>query len=549
MLAPGEPSTDPYKATPDELYARGKALFDAGRLAEAAGPLEELFGGYTPPRRHRQGRRADAPDDQHQGLPARGRSSSTSRSSRRRPPSWSSPSTSCSVVGRAYRDIGEHERAYLVWRAIDRGQLPRRRPRRRGPPPARQDARRDRLPARPLARVSRHGVDRERLLRPLAGRSPASPARRSPTRPSAASWPTPGVTRSDLLLQAIRLIQVVPRRSRPRTRWPTRRAWPWSATFLELEDFEAVVKLAARFAKLYPKSTFLDSFQYSEALGEFHLGQYDRADRGRRDDRHGDLQGRQRRRPAEPEQVAGALHPRPDLRRPPPARPRRVEYYEQVADRFTDAAGAVKSLTRKDLKLPEVSRRSAPGRRSPPPTPDLRGVLGLNRADRRGRRRRTKPAVDARLPQHRRGRREGLPGRPDAALPDPPQPRRDRRDRPGRDHAAVRDDDQARRRRRTSTTRPRTIDLPLDEGRGLPGDDPGRRTSTPRGSCWSRPLELEVLEEADSRPGPRDGPRRRDEGARAQGPGQGDRHATTRRSSRARPTSAASSSPRACAAR
>ena len=47
MLAPGEPATDPYKATPDELYARGKALFDAGRLAEAAAPLEELFGGYT----------------------------------------------------------------------------------------------------------------------------------------------------------------------------------------------------------------------------------------------------------------------------------------------------------------------------------------------------------------------------------------------------------------------------------------------------------------------------------------------------------------------
>ena len=47
--------------------------------------------------------------------------------------------------------------------------------------------------------------------------------------------------------------------------------------FLELEDFPAVVKLAGRFARLYPKSTFLDSFQYSEALGEFHLGQYDRA--------------------------------------------------------------------------------------------------------------------------------------------------------------------------------------------------------------------------------------------------------------------------------
>ncbi|HWE40679.1 MAG TPA: alpha-2-macroglobulin family protein, partial [Isosphaeraceae bacterium] len=47
VLTPGEPANDPYKATPDELYARGKALFDAGRPAEAAAPLEELFGGYT----------------------------------------------------------------------------------------------------------------------------------------------------------------------------------------------------------------------------------------------------------------------------------------------------------------------------------------------------------------------------------------------------------------------------------------------------------------------------------------------------------------------
>src|SRR5262249_15336728 len=39
VLEPGKQSTDPYRATPDELYARGKALFEAGKLAEAAAPL------------------------------------------------------------------------------------------------------------------------------------------------------------------------------------------------------------------------------------------------------------------------------------------------------------------------------------------------------------------------------------------------------------------------------------------------------------------------------------------------------------------------------
>ncbi len=89
--------------------------------------------------------------------------------------------------------------------------------------------------------------------------------------------------------------------------------------FLELEDFKSVVKLAARFAKLYPKSTFLDSFQYSEALANFHLGQYDRAIEVAQTIARADLQRRGRRRPAQPEQVAGPLYSGPDLRRPPSA--------------------------------------------------------------------------------------------------------------------------------------------------------------------------------------------------------------------------------------
>ena len=131
--------------------------------------------------------------------------------------------------------------------------------------------------------------------------------------------------------------------------------------FLELEDFESVVRLSRRFAKLYPKSTYLDSFQYSEALGDFHLGQYDRAIEVAETIAAATYKDAERRGSAQPEQVAGPLHPGPDLRCPTePARA--LDYYRQVADRFTDAAGAIKSLTRKELKLPEVSviRPAAP---------------------------------------------------------------------------------------------------------------------------------------------------------------------------------------------
>ena len=64
-------------------------------LAEAAPAARGAVRRLHAPRRRRQGRRADAPADPHQGVQRRARSCSTSRSSRRRPPSWSSPSTSC----------------------------------------------------------------------------------------------------------------------------------------------------------------------------------------------------------------------------------------------------------------------------------------------------------------------------------------------------------------------------------------------------------------------------------------------------------------------
>src|SRR5262249_31791103 len=85
-----------------------------------------------------------------------------------------------------------------------------------------------------------------------------------------------GITRSDLLLQAIRMIQVFLSQS-PKNPLADEASLALVGAFTELEDFKAVVALSARFARLYPKSTYLDSFQYSEALADFHLGRYDRA--------------------------------------------------------------------------------------------------------------------------------------------------------------------------------------------------------------------------------------------------------------------------------
>src|SRR5262249_3805953 len=160
-------------------------------------------------------------------------------------------------------------------------------------------------------------------------------------------------TRSELLLQSIRMIQTFLAQS-PKNPMADEASLALVGAFTELEDFESVVRLAARFARIYPKSSYLDSFQYSEALGDFHLGQYDRAI---------EVAGAIAR--ATYKDAAGADQPSPnkwqaiytlgqiyDARRQPA---RALEYYKQVADRFTDAAGAIQAYTRKELKMPEVT--------------------------------------------------------------------------------------------------------------------------------------------------------------------------------------------------
>ena len=103
-----------------------------------------------------------------------------------------------------------------------------------------------------------------------------------------------------------------------------------------------------------PRAPIFDSFQYADALANFHLGQYDRA-----------IEVAQTIANATYKDAAGADQPSPnkwqavyilgqiyDARRQPA---KALEYYRQVADRFSDAAGAIQAYTRKDLKVPEVS--------------------------------------------------------------------------------------------------------------------------------------------------------------------------------------------------
>jgi alpha-2-macroglobulin len=256
------------------------------------------------------------------------------------------------VVGRAYRDIGEFERAYLVFRAIVEasyledaqvGETLRQRGKTLEATAYLLDLWRE---SPNTASIESDFFGLSQILAGAATRAQSDPTLR-------AELAEAGVTRSELWLQTIRIIQVVLSQS-PRNPLVDEASLALLGAYLELEDFDSVVKLAPRFAKLYPKSTFVDSFQYSEALGQFSLGHYDRAievaeaiARATYKDANGVDQPSPNKWQAL--YILGQIY---DARRNPA---KAVDFYTQVADRFADAAGAVKALTRKDLKLPEVS--------------------------------------------------------------------------------------------------------------------------------------------------------------------------------------------------
>ena len=316
VLAPGEPDTDPYKPTPDELYARGKAEFDSGRLAHAAAPLEALFSAYT--------LRDDVAKDAARMLLLINIKEYDARKVvqyfevvKEKAPELVLTFDQLQVIGRAYRDINEFERAYLVWRGVAEasyledarvGEVLRQRGKTLEGIAYLLGLWRE-YPDTPSIESDFFGLSQ--VLARHAGKAITDP----PLRRELADA---GVTRSELLLQSIRLTQtflaalaegpagrrgepgagrVVPRTGRlpggRQARGPVRQAVPEEHVPRQLPVQRGARRVPP--GPLRPRR------------------------RGGRGDRQGDLQGRQRRRAAEPEQVAGAVHPGPDLRRPAPA--------------------------------------------------------------------------------------------------------------------------------------------------------------------------------------------------------------------------------------
>lgn len=344
ILSPGEKSTDPYNPTPDELLTRGKVLFDAGRLKEAASPLEAMSSNFK--------LRDDVRKDVtrmllyvHLATYEPRKIVADFETIREKSPELVIPFETLLTIGRAYADIGEHERAYLGWRALAEASyledsLVGEAFRQRGKP---LEA------AAYLLKLWREYPDEasiesdffglSQLLAGLAAKSETDAVLRE-------ELDAAGVTRSDLLAQAIRLVQAFLAQS-PGSPLVDEAGFAWIGDELERKNYRTVVDLSARFARLHAKSPLRDRFHYSEALGWFQLGEYAKAlPLARTLAERGEESAPNREQAVF---LMGQIHEA--SKRPAES----LEYYRRVSEKFTDAAEAVNALTRKVLTLSEVS--------------------------------------------------------------------------------------------------------------------------------------------------------------------------------------------------
>ncbi len=351
VRTPDEPGTDPYKPTPDELFARGQAHYGAGRIAEAGLALEPLFSAYT--------LRDDVAKEAARMLLLINIEENQPRKIvtyfevvKEKAPELILTFSHLMAIGRAYREINEYERAMIVWRGLIEasyledarvGELLRQRGKTLESIAYLVDLWRS-YPN--TASIESDFFALSQVVSHMASRAFTDPHLRR-------ELAVAGVSRSELMLQTIRMIQIFLAQS-PRNPVADEASLALVGAFADLEDFAAVDRLAARFAKVYPRSAYLDSFQFSVALANFHLSRYDRAIEVART-----IAAATYKDPAGVDQpspnkwqalyILGQIH---DARRQPA---RALEYYRQVADRFSDAAGAIQAYTRKDLKVPEVS--------------------------------------------------------------------------------------------------------------------------------------------------------------------------------------------------
>ncbi len=348
VLPSGSKTADEYKLTPDELYYLGEKQFAKGDHSAAHSHLTELYENW----------RLDA--DKFKNTVRWLFLSSLTKNDhgdtvnyfevlKEKLPDVELSFENILSVAKSYREIGEYERGYLVYRATVEGSFER------------ESQVAGFLNAR--GEFIRGVQAMERLLRDYPAESYVATAtyalaqetyRRAPTSNDDEKLKATGLTRVHLIRGAIEMLDHFI------TTWPEdpaddQASFALATALIDLEKYDAAITRSEKYAQRYPNSRLLDSFWYMIGYSHFELQRPEQALEMCR-------------------KVAEATFPVPETGGVRTADNRweaiyimgqiyhslgnaanAIAEYTKVRERFVDAAEAIRFFSRQEISLDEVT--------------------------------------------------------------------------------------------------------------------------------------------------------------------------------------------------
>ncbi|MFC1715758.1 tetratricopeptide repeat protein [Candidatus Poribacteria bacterium] len=336
VLATGEKSKDEYRMNDRELYGLGKAYFDDGKYDEALPLLSQLFQ-QNQEYEHGEVARMLLWIRTEDNFYEAGKVMEYFEVLRERFPELYIPFHKILVVGQAYGDVEEYERAFLVYRAaLDASFASDSKV-----SAVLEDA------GRSLRSISfQKDLWRQYPDLPQVVSSHFALSQSIYSRASAAdvldAEEGNRISSLDLLKETgLMLAQFL-------TLYPDNpladdASFSFANVLLDLEDFQSVVGLSQLSQKRYPESEYLTSFQYVEALGSFSQHKYDEAIKVARLVADGKSRDRDLAR-----YILGQIYHargKPEMA---------MDWYGRVKDIYADAQESISYFQEKKISLDEV---------------------------------------------------------------------------------------------------------------------------------------------------------------------------------------------------
>ncbi|MBT3295026.1 MAG: outer membrane protein assembly factor BamD [Verrucomicrobia bacterium] len=336
VLAPGEASDDPYRMNKAELYKLGQLHFNDGLYGESLGYLAELFkqdDDYNERELARMLLWIYTADEHYEAA----RVVQMFEILRERYPELEIPYDRILVVGKAYRDIGEFERAWLVYRATISASFVTD----SSVSAVLEDEGRFLGSIDYQKRLWREYPDSAEVVASLFALSQALYSKA----PGAADLPEEDGVKPDRITMLTEVTELLYRflAHYPDDPLADDAAFSLANAMLDLKNYPLVVALGERFEARYTDSPLASSFRYLVALGHFWQRHYDKAlDAGVHV-----AEGTSKDKTFA-QYIVGQIH---HARNNPG---QAIEWYEKVQDNYPDAAQAIAYFREKDISMDEV---------------------------------------------------------------------------------------------------------------------------------------------------------------------------------------------------